>query len=181
MPAFDITQALKNQIERKESLTNSIMEALIAENPLLARLNADTLRSFVMKMMQYNTLPDEYFRYPGVRAPQCVTPSIVSLPIAGSVLHTLVNNDGQILKVCPSCKMTAHPDDPMCLGCSHIYENYATEAAIISATVDDILVEAGVRKGKGNIVLQDDVEGIVLTDRDIDKYMPNIDKYIPSC
>lgn len=181
MPLINLRNQVQRNTMRKEDFANLIMTQLIQENPIAAKVNAATLRDFVMRVVGYNELPDEYFK---TSKPTGFL-SICSMAIPnGNLAITVKMDTGQVLKVCPICKMTARVEDPICIGCSHVYENHDAEAAVVAASIrkckEDMNLVAGVRRGKGNVVLQDEVEGITLTERDIDKYMTNIDKYIPS-
>lgn len=183
MGTFDLIQEMRqtrSKVLSNELIANEIIEELIRRNPVAARLNAATFRDFVMRLMGFNQLPPETY-FPLMQS-LGITASAVSVPILDANVNVTVTADGQVLKVCPICWMTARVEDPLCTSCDHVYVNCEEEARVTATAVRKCNEEitAGIRKGKGNIVLQDDVEGIVITDRDINKYMPGIEKYIPS-
>ena len=187
MGTFNLIQEMHNArvaTKSKELIANEILEELIRRNPVASQLNAATLRDFVMRMMGFNELPSETY-FPINRLPSSLcTSASVSVPIKDANVDITVTSYDEVLKVCPICFMTAKVEDPLCTNCDHVYVNCDLEAQVTAATVrkcnEEAEVTAGVRKGKGNIVLKDDVEGITITERDLNKYLPNIEKFIPT-
>lgn len=175
IPLIKIVDCIKkNKSLRKEDMAEEIARRLRQECPGVSLLNASTIRSFIIRLLDYNNLDSENQNlYAFCKA------STFSVPINGSKFSISVIGN-TVLKVCPSCNFTASIQDPICPNCNNIYNNYvlekkAVERAILSL-LPDTLISAS---ASNNVVLNDTAEGFVVTEQDINRYLKDIHKYKP--
>lgn len=164
----------------KDIVADIIVKNILSENPLASKLNVSAIRNFAHKLLDYNNPVENPYYDVAVKRAECC-----AIPMHGSdkLIITIDKETRKVSKVCPECNFTANASDPLCTNCNHVYENYQMEASAIAEALRKCNSESEVKmegsKRGSNLVLQDDVEGIKLTERDIDKYMTNIDKFIP--
>lgn len=164
----------------KKALAQQAYSELVHENPLTSQLNANIVRQFIEKVLEFSSKigSDSHPCY------KVCTGSAITIPFQGSSLQLTGSSDGRIMKVCPHCKLTADVPDPVCPNCNHVYANHEGEAELVSKAISHLTshyfpnakMEGAKRNG---IVLQDDVEGFTVRESDVDKYLRDIEKYKP--
>lgn len=159
---------------RKENIAEAIMHRLLRENPFASQVNAASIRDLVMKVLDYNQTGS-----PDREVYKVCTSSTISIPIDGTPLTITGNSSGQVLKVCPLCKLTAEVEDPLCPNCNHVYYNHKLEAHLVQEALNRCAEKIEGAGNRNKVILNDEVEGIKVTKADMDKLLKDIEKYIP--
>lgn len=158
----------KKPFHNKAALAEAVAAQLLKECPGVAALNTSSIRSAIFDLLDYNGSGPQHVPCTG---------SSVTIPFEEGTI-TLTATEKKVSKVCPSCKLTANVGDPICPGCNHIYSNHVLEERVVAASIAALL-PTKITGSKYDTVLDDTVEGFKVTERDVDKYMRGIEKYIP--
>lgn len=193
MPIIQIIEKLShNNFPSKEAFAEEVAEALLQECPVLKDLNTSSLRKIVFTILDYNRMAEGCGNpYRMLQASGCDgIGSSLTLGLGGRKISLTASGE-YLLKVCPKCTLTASIGDPVCPNCNHIYHGYETEekavtAALAAYTCMEDLAGAETLTDKARItaankvVVDDAVEGFVVTEGDVDKQMKNVHKYMPT-
>lgn len=185
MPIIQIIEKLsRNNFPSKEAFAEEVAEALLQECPVLQELNTSSLRKIVFTILDYNRQGEGQGNpYRMLQASGSGINSSITLGLGGRKISLTASGD-YLLKVCPKCTLTASIGDPVCPNCNYIYHGCETEekaitAALAAYTCMEDLADAAQVTAASAVVLDDAVEGFVVTEGDVDKQMKNIHKYIP--
>lgn len=181
MPLFTIMEVVQGKKchAKKEELAEEIAAKLLQECPGVSLINAATLRNYIFKLLEYNQHSTNIPRYTFPYEPCCG--NSVTFPMAGTVHNLTVTcvQDDKVLKVCPSCKLTANIGDPLCPKCNHIYPAPEKEEVIVTAAVAALFDAAELNASNNQIILEDAVEGFRVTEGDVKKHLRDVSKYYP--
>lgn len=160
----------------KKEKSEEIVRLLRLNFPAVNHLNTSVLRNFVFNLLDYNTLPNEERFYP--YGTLCKA-STFTVPLKEDSL-TVTASSNDIFKVCPSCKMLANVGDPICLGCGSLYPNCELEEEVVAHAIRALTYSEELTASNNKVIFRDDAEGFSVTERDVNKYLNDIDKYKPS-